>query len=50
MRRYGNRFGALPFTVVTGRDGVIAYVRLGELEAGELDWVTETLLSPGSVN
>ena len=50
MRRYGNRFGALPFTVITGRDGVVAYVRLGELEAGELDWVTETLLSPGSVN
>ena len=50
MRRYGNRFGALPFTVVTGRDGVVSYVRLGELEAGELDWVTETLLSPGSVN
>ena len=50
MRRYGNRFGALPFTVITGRDGVVAYVRLGELEAGELDWVTETLLSHGSVN
>ena len=50
MRRYGNRFGALPFTVITGRDGMVAYVRLGELEAGELDWVTETLLSPGSVN
>lgn len=46
MRRYGNRFGALPFTVITGRDGVVAYVRLGELEAGELDRVTETLLSP----
>jgi len=50
MRRYGNRFGALPFTVITGRDGVVAYVRLGELEAGELDRVTETLLSSGSVN
>ena len=50
MRRYGNRFGALPFTVIAGRDGVVAYVRLGEIEAGELDWVTETLLSPGSGN
>ena len=50
MRRYGNQFGALPFTVITGRDGVVAFVRLGELEAGELDWVTETLLSPGSAN
>ena len=50
MRRYGNRFGALPFTVITGRDGVVAHVRLGELEAGELDWVTETLLSSGSSN
>ena len=50
MRRYGNRVGALPFTVITGRDGVVAYVRLGELEASELDWVTETLLSSGSSN
>ena len=50
MRRYGNRVGALPFTVITGRDGVVAYVRLGELEAAELDWVTETLLSSGSSN
>ena len=44
MRRYGNRVGALPFTVITGRDGVVAYVRLGEVEAAELDWVTDTLL------
>ena len=44
MRRYGNRFGALPFTVVAGRDGVVAYVRLGALEAGELDTVVEALL------
>ena len=50
MRRYGNRVGALPFTVITGRDSVVAYVRLGELEAAELDWVTETLLSTGSSN
>ena len=50
MRRYGNRVGALPFTVITGRDGVVAYVRLGELEAAELDWVTETLVSSGSSN
>ena len=44
MRRYGNRFGALPFTVVAGRDGVVAYVRLGVLEPGELDTVTAALL------
>lgn len=44
MRRYGNRIGALPFTVVTGRDGVVAYVRLGELEPTELDRVTDALL------
>ena len=50
MRRYGNRFGALPFTVITGRDGVVAYVRLGELEAGELDRVTAALLSPDPAN
>ena len=50
MRRYGNRIGALPFTVITGRDGVVAYVRLGELEAAELDRVTAALLRPGSPN
>ena len=44
MRRYGNRIGALPFTVITGRDGIVAYVRLGELEAAELDRVTGALL------
>ena len=50
MRRYGNRIGALPFTVITGRDGVVAYVRLGELEAAELDRVTGALLRSGSPN
>ena len=44
MRRYGNRVGALPFTVVAGRDGTVAYVRLGVLQAGELDTVTAALL------
>ena len=44
MRRYGNRIGALPFTVVAGRDGIVAYVRLGALEPGELDTVTDALL------
>lgn len=44
MRRYGNRIGALPFTVITGRDGVVAYVRLGALEPAELDRVTAALL------
>ena len=39
-----NRIGALPFTVVAGRDGIVAYVRLGVLTAGELDTVTEALL------
>ena len=44
MRRYGNRIGALPFTVIAGRDGIVAYVRLGELESTELDRITEALL------
>ena len=44
MRRYGNRVGALPFTVITGRDGVVAYVRLGGLEPTELDRITAALL------
>ena len=50
MRRYGNRIGALPFTVITGRDGIVAYVRLGELEAAELDRVTGALLRRSSPN
>ena len=44
MRNYGNRFGALPFTVIAGRNGVVEYVRLGELEADELDSVAAALL------
>ena len=44
MRRYGNRIGAIPFTVIVGRDGVVAYVRAGLIEPGELDKVTAALL------
>ena len=31
-KQYGNRFGALPYTVIIGRDGKIAYTIRGELE------------------
>ena len=44
MRRYGNRLGALPFTVVAGRDGVIGYVRLGMIDPAELDTAVAALL------
>ena len=44
MRRYGNRIGAIPFTVVVGRDGVVAYVRAGLIEPDELDRMTAALL------
>ena len=44
MRLYGNRIGALPFTVIARRDGTVAFVRLGELEREELDSVTAALL------
>jgi thiol-disulfide isomerase/thioredoxin len=30
-RRYGNRLGALPYTVIIGRDGNITYIQKGEL-------------------
>ena len=44
MRRYGNRLGALPFTVVAGRDGMVGYVRLGVLDPAELDTAVAALL------
>ena len=44
MRRYGNRIGVIPFTAFVGRDGVVAYIRAGALEAGELDKVAAALL------
>ena len=44
MRRYGNRLGALPFTVVAGRDGVVGYVRLGVLDPAELETAVAALL------
>ena len=44
MRRYGNRIGAIPFTVIVGRDGVVAYVRAGVIESDELETVTSALL------
>jgi len=44
MRRYGNRIGVIPFTVFVRRDGVVAHVRAGALEAEELDRVAAALL------
>lgn len=36
-RGLGNPSGALPFTVVFGRDGRVAHRKLGEVTVGELD-------------
>ena len=44
MRRYGNRIGVIPFTVFVGRDGVVAHIRAGAIEAGELDKAAAALL------
>lgn len=30
-KRYGNSFGALPYTIIVGKDGKIAYIQRGEL-------------------
>jgi thiol-disulfide isomerase/thioredoxin len=44
LRRFGDRFGALPFTVVLNARHEICTVRLGEVDAG---WVTGALQACG---
>jgi len=36
-KRYGNRLGALPYTVVVGRDGRIAFVKPGAMDEDEAE-------------
>ncbi|MEA3411229.1 MAG: TlpA disulfide reductase family protein [Pseudomonadota bacterium] len=36
-REYGNRYGALPYSVLVGRDGKVEFVRPGELSGETLD-------------
>ncbi len=43
-RRYGNRFGALPYSVLVDRAGVIRFIKPGELQREELESQLERLL------
>ncbi|HYY16480.1 MAG TPA: TlpA disulfide reductase family protein, partial [Gammaproteobacteria bacterium] len=44
INSYGNNLGALPYTVIIGRDSKIALVKLGELSREETEKVIHTLL------
>lgn len=43
-RSYGNHFGALPYTVIIGRDSKIALARLGELAQQEAEAVIRGMI------
>lgn len=43
-RQYGNRLGALPFSVLIDRQGIIRYTRAGELPKGELEALIQQYL------
>ena len=43
-KAYGNRFGALPYTVIIDRNGNIAHVQRGELERDVAEKTIKTLL------
>ncbi len=40
----GNKIAALPFTLILGRDGRIAYTQMGPLKPGKLDAIVGKLL------
>jgi peroxiredoxin len=40
----GNKIAALPFTLIIGRDGQIAYTQMGPLKPGKLDAIVAKLL------
>jgi peroxiredoxin len=40
----GNKISALPFTLIIGRDGQIAYTQMGPLKPGKLDAIVAKLL------
>ena len=42
-RRFGNQAGALPFTVLVGRDGRIAHRLLGRVDIGRLKAMAASL-------
>jgi thiol-disulfide isomerase/thioredoxin len=41
---YGNRYGALPFTVIIARDGSIHDTIAGEIQKNEIDQIVKSLL------
>lgn len=43
-KQYGNRFGALPYTVIVNREGKITFTRRGELEKHEAEAEIKKLL------
>jgi peroxiredoxin len=43
-KAYGNRFGALPYTVIIDRNGHIAHVQRGELERDVAEKTIKNLL------
>ena len=46
VARYGNRMGALPFTVIIDRSGAIVARKLGAFTRNELESLVEPLLNP----
>jgi len=44
VNSYGNNLGALPYTVIIGRDSKIALVKLGELSREEIEKAIRALL------
>jgi len=43
-KRYGNRFGALPYTVIINRQGTIVYAQSGEMSREKTESVIRPLL------
>jgi len=43
-KRYGNRLGSLPYTVVVDRDGRMVFSKLGELSREQADKVIQSFL------
>lgn len=43
-KRYGNRYGALPYSVLIDREGIIRFTKAGELSGDELESLIEHLI------
>ncbi|MFV2057838.1 MAG: TlpA family protein disulfide reductase [Thiohalomonadales bacterium] len=44
-KKYGNKFGALPYSVVIDRNGTIVFVKSGEIKRENLEPLLKSLLS-----